>query len=183
MLGNLFSSNSAIKHLYLDDTSITHVGLADLIHSTVENLKLLSLSIKNSNIKISDPDQEEARIIIASMKQNCSLTKIDMEHNIRIDEDFQVLLDKELHRNEQIVEIIMPKIMAQEERAYAAKKKREEKPKNNERRRTTLMRKKTNRRNESLRKSAQTGLELPKGDKFTSIQSGGGGTPRNKLKK
>ena len=60
MLRGLFTNNSAIKHLYLDDTSITHKGLADLIDSTTENLKLLTLSVKNSNIKISSLDQPEA---------------------------------------------------------------------------------------------------------------------------
>lgn len=56
MLRGLFTNNSAIKHLYLDDTSITHKGLADLIDSTTENLKILTISVKNSNIKISSLD-------------------------------------------------------------------------------------------------------------------------------
>lgn len=112
MLRGLFRSNSAIKHLYLDDTSITHKGLADLIDSTTENLKLLTLSIKNSDIRIASEDQPEWKSIIQSMKQNCSLTTINLQHNIRVDEEFLIELDKELHRNEQIVEIIMPKIMA-----------------------------------------------------------------------
>ena len=47
ILANLFSKNSPIKHLYLDDTSISESGVAEIVSSIKENLKVHTLTFRN----------------------------------------------------------------------------------------------------------------------------------------
>ena len=78
MLRALFTHNSSVRHLYLDDTSVTQKGVAEIMQGIAENLKIDELSFKNSNVEISSQQQPEWDIIIRSLAQNCSLTKLHL---------------------------------------------------------------------------------------------------------
>ena len=110
-IGNLFTQRSTIKHLYLDDTSITQKGVNTIIESIAENLKISTLSFKNSEVEIYDPEQPEWNSIVALVRQNCSLIKLELDDNKRIDENFIDELNVELKKNKQIVDTIFPKLM------------------------------------------------------------------------
>ena len=80
------------------------MGVANLIQSIAENLKIHTLTFRWCRIRINDEEQSEHKIILGVLKQNCSLTKLDLEEgNEYIDADFLNLVDVELKKNKQIV--------------------------------------------------------------------------------
>jgi len=52
ILSSLFSENSPIKHLCLDDTSVTESGVAEIVSSIKENLKVHTLTFKHCKVNI-----------------------------------------------------------------------------------------------------------------------------------
>ena len=78
----LFTSKSNVKHLYLDYTEITEKGVATLVQSIAENLKVQTLSFTNCRVKIYDQNMHpEWDTIIETLQQNCSLTKLNLAKN------------------------------------------------------------------------------------------------------
>ena len=125
VLAKLFSQRSSIKHLYLDETGITEAGIETIIESIAENLKVHTLSFKKcNNVQILDPvTQAQWHLITGLMKQNCSLTLLELDGNPKINGDFVKEIEVEIKKNQQIVEKIFPKLLEQEE--LAAEKRRQ----------------------------------------------------------
>ena len=113
-LRSIFSSKSPIKYLNLDGTSITQKGFAVIMQGTTDNLKVREISLQNTRIKIREQDRSRQKVVEA-LKQNVSLTDLHLD-SYRDDEFFEIL-QTELGKNRQIVNIIFPKLLEQEEKA------------------------------------------------------------------
>ena len=113
-LRSIFSSKSPIKYLNLDGTSITQKGFAVIMQGTTDNLKVREISLQNTRIKIREQDRSRQKVVEA-LKQNVSLTDLHLD-SYRDDEFFEIL-QTELEKNRQIVNIIFPKLLEQEEKA------------------------------------------------------------------
>ena len=69
ILAHLFSQRSTIKHLILDETSLTEVGVSKIIESIAQNLKVHTLSFRHCKVTIADQeDYEEWHTITNVMK-------------------------------------------------------------------------------------------------------------------
>ena len=108
-----------MKHLILDETSITEDGVRIIIESIVENLKVHTLSFRKCKVYITDPIYSPQWNIIKNvLKQNCSLTLLDLNDNDNnIDEEFLKEISVDIEKNKKIVENIFPKLLEQEDKA------------------------------------------------------------------
>ena len=111
-LKNIFSRQSSVKYLFLDDNSISAKGIESITEGIVENLKVHTLSFRRCQVKLENSKvskQPEWKTIIQNMQQNCSLTLLDLEEN-KVSQDFLDELDVEIQKNKLIVENIFPEI-------------------------------------------------------------------------
>ena len=83
-----------------------------MVQSIAENLKVHTLSFRNCNVNIYDQaNQPEWNAILAVLQLNCSLTTLNLDDNIHIDEDFELALSRDIEKNKKIVNTIFPKLM------------------------------------------------------------------------
>lgn len=75
---NLFGSNPTVKHLYLDNTSITLQGLKLVLTAIHESRSVRTISFKDCNLSLSGEDGLE---IVELLKNNISLTNLCYEKN------------------------------------------------------------------------------------------------------
>ena len=80
-LKNIFSRKSSVKYLFLDSTAATEVGVETITQGIAENLKVHTISFRSCGVKLDDPNGREWKDIIKNLKQNCSLTLLDLDGN------------------------------------------------------------------------------------------------------
>ena len=105
ILEKLIKGKTPLAHLYLDETSVTEDGFEMLVLASVKSTVLDTLSCKNCKITLDSPFGWKK--IGDAMKQNCSITKLEVSGN-NVDDGFVEEMNVELEQNKLIVQYIFP---------------------------------------------------------------------------
>ena len=111
----LFLHESLVRVLVLDDNRIGTDAFINIMHAVRKCTRIHELSFARCGITI-DANEDAAKDLKASMNQNCSIYKLNLEGNV-VHDAVRTDLAAELDKNQGIVEKIFPMYEGRGERA------------------------------------------------------------------
>jgi len=103
-LGKLFVQFNDIHILNISDNPIGVQGFKSIIYSIRKNFTVRELKMNGCDIRLTNEKEE----IMEYLEQNCALCKISLERNPHFEREFQLVIDEELKKNEEIRRFVLP---------------------------------------------------------------------------
>jgi hypothetical protein len=111
---------SGLERVDLTGCVLTVEDLITILSATTQNLAVKEIIVDECSIDLGNDELKDE--IIYLLQQNCSITKLSMEGNEEVDDEFLERVEVELIRNQQIRENIFPVLVKHDKKLTNQKK-------------------------------------------------------------